>query len=88
MLSALFDRLFKRTPSPERFARLFIAAARKAGYRGELEFEPDEFRVSHDSGSFFNLHKCLPCLQQGGPSGARQRPARLCQHADECRSDK
>ncbi|TBU97562.1 DUF1444 domain-containing protein [Phytopseudomonas dryadis] len=66
MLSALFDRLFKRTPSPERFARLFIAAARKAGYRGELEFEPDEFRVSHDNGSFFNLHNAYHAYNKAG----------------------
>ncbi|WP_241754625.1 hypothetical protein [Cupriavidus basilensis] len=51
-----FDSLFLRKPPPDRFAALFIAAARRQGFEGRLDFNADEFRLEHGRNAFFNLH--------------------------------
>ena len=51
-----FDSLFLRKPPPDRFAAYFIAAARRQGFEGRLEFNADEFRLEHGRNAFFNLH--------------------------------
>ncbi|MGV2862171.1 hypothetical protein [Achromobacter sp. ESBL13] len=50
------DTLFRRRPTPDQFAKLFVAAARKQGFEGDLTYKADEFRLLLGEGSFFNLH--------------------------------
>lgn len=50
------DALFRRKPSPDQFAKLFVAAARQQGFKDELSYKADEFRLLLGEGSFFNLH--------------------------------
>ncbi|WP_433886871.1 hypothetical protein [Pseudomonas vranovensis] len=56
MFRALFDTLFKRTPTEEGFARTFIKAARAGGYAEPLDYQADDFRLRYGAGSYFNLH--------------------------------
>ncbi|MEN5201085.1 hypothetical protein ABE525_17810 [Pseudomonas wadenswilerensis] len=56
MFRALFDRLFKRTPTEDEFARTFIKAARTGGYGEPLEYLADEFRLHYGDSGYFNLH--------------------------------
>lgn len=56
MFRALFDTLFKRTPTEEGFARTFIKAARAGGYAEPLEYLADDFRLRYGDNSYFNLH--------------------------------
>jgi len=51
-----FDTLFRRKPSPDQFATLFVAAARRQGFDGDVTYKADEFRLLLGEGSFFNLH--------------------------------
>ncbi|WZB64703.1 hypothetical protein WJ971_16810 [Achromobacter xylosoxidans] len=52
----LLDSLFRRKPTQDQFARLFIDAVRQRGYTGALDYKADEFRLLHGEGSYFNLH--------------------------------
>ncbi len=56
MLTALFDKLFNRKPSPDAFAKLFEEALRAQGCRDELVYRPDEFRLVAPRGRIINLH--------------------------------
>jgi len=51
-----FDSLFRRKPSPDQFAKLFVAAARREGFSNALTYKADEFRLLLGEGSYFNLH--------------------------------
>jgi len=51
-----FDSLFRRKPSPDQFAKLFVAAARREGFANALTYKSDEFRLLLGEGSYFNLH--------------------------------
>jgi len=61
------DTLFRRTPSPDQFAKLFVAAARKQGFEGDVTYKADEFRLLLGEGSYFNLHNAYHayCNTQG-----------------------
>jgi len=50
------DFLFRRKPSPDQFAKLFVAAARHEGFTDALTYKADEFRLLLGEGSYFNLH--------------------------------
>lgn len=56
MLTALFDKLFNRKSTPDAFATLFEEALRAQGYREELTYRPDEFRLVAPRGRIINLH--------------------------------
>ena len=43
------DSLFRRKPTQDQFATLFIAAVRQRGYTGELTYKADEFRPVSDT---------------------------------------
>ena len=54
------DSLFRRKPTQDQFATLFIAAVRQRGYTGELTYKADEFRLLHGDSAYFNLHnRCV-----------------------------
>lgn len=53
---AFLDILFNRKPSPDAFAALFESAARKAGFKGEMHYNPRDFRLDYGESAFFNLH--------------------------------
>lgn len=59
MLGALIDKVFNRPLQPDGFARKMIEAARGAGYSEQLEYLPDEFRLRHGDGAYFNLHNAF-----------------------------
>lgn len=56
MLSTFLDKLFNRAPTQDRFAQLFLKAARDGGYTNPLEYLPDEFRLRQGTRAYFNLH--------------------------------
>ncbi|MFD4838305.1 hypothetical protein ACFWP0_12440 [Achromobacter sp. NPDC058515] len=51
-----FDSFFRRKPTQDQFAKLFVNAARQQGFDAELQYKADEFRLLLAEGSFFNLH--------------------------------
>jgi len=59
MLGALLDKVFNRPLDAHGFARKMIDAARGAGYREPLDYLPDEFRLRHGDGAYFNLHNAF-----------------------------
>ena len=59
MLGALLDKVFNRPLDEHGFARKMIEAARSAGYREPLDYLPDEFRLRHGDGAYFNLHNAF-----------------------------
>lgn len=59
MLGALLDKVFNRPLDENGFARKMIEAARNAGYREPLDYLPDEFRLRHGEGAYFNLHNAF-----------------------------
>ncbi|MDE1180202.1 hypothetical protein [Paraburkholderia sp.] len=50
------DSLFRRKPSPDAFAALFIAAAKRDGFVEPLHYNRAEFRLEHSHNAVFNLH--------------------------------
>ncbi|MDX3986384.1 MAG: hypothetical protein QHC88_14115 [Achromobacter sp.] len=68
-----FDTLFRRRPTPDQFAKLFVAAARKQGFEGDLTYKADEFRLLLGEGSFFNLHNAYHAYYN--TRGAQQQRA-------------
>lgn len=74
MLGALIDKVFNRPLQPDGFARKMIEAARGAGYSEQLEYLPDEFRLRHGDGAYFNLHNAFRDYQN---AERPQRPAVL-----------
>ncbi|CAB3696668.1 hypothetical protein [Achromobacter piechaudii] len=62
-----FDTLFRRKPTQDQFAKLFVEAARRQGFEGDLSYKADEFRLLLGEGSFFNLHNAYHayCNTQG-----------------------
>ncbi|MBV6888464.1 hypothetical protein KWH47_13030 [Xanthomonas campestris pv. spermacoces] len=56
MFTALLDKLLTRKPSPDAFATLFEQALRAQGYREDLAYRPDEFRLVTPHGRLINLH--------------------------------
>ncbi len=56
MLGTLLAKVFNRPLDNHGFARKMIDAARGAGYREPLDYLPDEFRLRHGDGVYFNLH--------------------------------
>lgn len=62
------DSLFRRKPTQDQFATLFIAAVRQRGYTGELTYKADEFRLLHGDSAYFNLHNAYHayCDARGG----------------------
>lgn len=67
----LLDSLFRRKPTQDQFARLFIDAVRQRGYTGTLDYKADEFRLLHGEGSYFNLHNAYNAYCEAR-SGQRQ----------------
>ncbi|WP_397458400.1 DUF1444 family protein [Pseudomonas asplenii] len=59
MFGTLLGKLFNRPLTEEGFARKFIQTARQAGLSDELEYVPDEFRLLHGNGGYFNLHNAF-----------------------------
>lgn len=59
MLGALLDKVLNRPLDEHGFARKMIEAARSAGYREPLDYLPDEFRLRHGDGAYFNLHNAF-----------------------------
>ncbi|WP_110968835.1 hypothetical protein [Pseudomonas huaxiensis] len=64
MLGALLDKVFNRPLTQEGFARTFIKAARDAGFSGPLTYAPDDFRIEHSDGAYFNLHNAFRDYQK------------------------
>ncbi|WP_273820942.1 DUF1444 family protein [Pseudomonas asplenii] len=64
MFGTLLGKLFNRPLTEEEFARKFIQAARQAGYGDHLEYVPDEFRLLHGNGGYFNLHNAFRDYQK------------------------
>lgn len=67
----LLDSLFRRKPTQDQFATLFIAAVRQRGFTGNLDYKADEFRLVHGEGSYFNLHNAYHAYCDA-PGGQRQ----------------
>ncbi|CAB3661147.1 hypothetical protein LMG1866_00556 [Achromobacter ruhlandii] len=65
------DSLFRRKPTQDQFAALFIAAVRQRGFTGDLDYKADEFRLVHGEGSYFNLHNAYQAYCDA-PGGQRQ----------------
>lgn len=53
-----FDFLFKRKPTPEKFAAIFMNYAKKHGFNQKMVFVPDQFqiRIEGDAAHVLNLH--------------------------------
>jgi hypothetical protein len=79
MFKALFDRLFNRPPTPDAFAQKIIQAAREGGYRSDLDYQADEFRVGYGDQCYFNLHNAYHEYQQAAPA---QRPQVLTHYVN------
>ncbi|MCE4371913.1 hypothetical protein NY667_18640 [Xanthomonas hortorum pv. hederae] len=56
MFAALLNQLFHRKPHPDAFAKRFQQALRVQGYRGELVYVADEFRLVGANHQIINLH--------------------------------
>lgn len=59
MFGNLLDKTFNRPVTEDEFAQKFIKAAREAGYSDDLQYSPDEFRISHGDSGYFNLHNAF-----------------------------
>lgn len=59
MFGTLLDKLFNRPLTEEAFAQKIIKAAREAGFSDALEYVPNEFRLKHGDGGYFNLHNAF-----------------------------
>lgn len=64
MFGTLLDKLFNRPLTEEAFAQKVIKAAREAGFRDTLEYVPNEFRLKHGDGGYFNLHNAFRDYQK------------------------
>ena len=53
-----FDFLFRRKPTPEKFAAIFMDYAKKHGFAQKMVFVPDQFqiRIEGDASHVLNLH--------------------------------
>lgn len=69
MLSALLDTLFNRNPSPDAFARLYMEAMRKQGYREDMAYQPDAFRLVVGNGHTINLHNAYQAYARATRKG-------------------
>ncbi|XQA66117.1 hypothetical protein ACM9XC_01845 [Xanthomonas sacchari] len=69
MFAALFDMLFRRTPSPDGFARLYTDALRARGYREELVYQPDAFRLVGGNGYTIYLHNAYQAYRAATRKG-------------------
>ncbi|QXI26188.1 DUF1444 family protein [Pseudomonas vanderleydeniana] len=64
MFGTLLGKLFNRPLTEEGFVRQFIQAVRQAGYHDTLEYVPEEFRLLHGNGGYFNLHNAFRDYQR------------------------
>lgn len=64
MFGTLLGKLFNRPLTEKGFAQTFIQAVRRAGYGGHLQYVPDEFRLLHGDGGYFNLHNAFRDYQR------------------------